>query len=68
MKIGLNKEVNKLTYDKTAGDDALMKDKQSVKEDRLVDKSKMLTEKHDDEKLVIALLIVGTGLIAYHFW
>ena len=68
MKIGLKKEVNKLTYDKTAGDDALMKDKQSVKEDRLVDKSKMLTEKHDDEKLVIALLIVGTGLIAYHFW
>ena len=68
MKIGLNKEVNKLTYDKTAGDDAVMKDKQSVKEDRLVDKSKMLTEKHDDEKLVIALLIVGTGLIAYHFW
>ena len=68
MKIGLNKEVNKLTYDKTAGDDALMKDKQSVKEDRLVDKSKMLTEKHDDEKLVIALLIVGTGLITYHFW
>ena len=67
MKIGLNKEVNKLTYDKTAGDDAVMKDKQSVKEDRLVDKSKMLTEKHDDEKLVIALLIVGTGLIAYHF-
>ena len=68
MKIGLNKEVNKLTYDKTAGDDAVMKDKQSVKEDRLVDKSKMLTEKHDDEKLVIALLILGTGLIAYHFW
>ena len=67
MKIGLNKEVNKLTYDKTAGDDAVMKDKQSVKEDRLVDMSKMLTEKHDDEKLVIALLIVGTGLIAYHF-
>ena len=68
MKIGLNKEVNKWTYDKTAGDDALMKDKQSVKEDRLVDKSKMLTEKHDDEKLVITLLIVGTGLIAYRFW
>ena len=29
---------------------------------------KMLTEKHNDEKLVITLLIVGTGLIAYHFW
>ena len=29
---------------------------------------KMLTEKHNDEKLVITLLIVGGGLIAYHFW
>ena len=30
--------------------------------------SKMLTKKHNDEKLVFTLLIVGTGLIAYHFW
>ena len=29
---------------------------------------KMLTEKNNDEKLAITLLIVGTGLIAYHFW
>ena len=29
---------------------------------------KMLTEKHNDEKLAITILIVGTGLIAYHFW
>ena len=29
---------------------------------------KMLTEKHNDKKLAITLLIVGTGLIAYHFW
>ena len=29
---------------------------------------KRLTEKHNDEKLAITLLIVGTGLIAYHFW
>ena len=28
---------------------------------------KMLTRKHNDEKLAITLLIVGTGLIAYHF-
>ena len=27
----------------------------------------MLTEKHNDEKLTITLLIVGGGLIAYHF-
>ena len=32
------------------------------------DNLKMLTEKHDDEKLAITLLIVGDGLIAYHFW
>ena len=29
---------------------------------------KMLTEKHNDEKLAITLSIVGGGLIAYHFW
>ena len=29
---------------------------------------KMRTERHNDEKLAITLLIVGTGLIAYHFW
>ena len=28
---------------------------------------KMLPEKHNDEKLAITILIVGTGLIAYHF-
>ena len=29
---------------------------------------RMLTEKHNDEKLAIAILIVGTGLIAYQLW
>ena len=29
---------------------------------------KMVTKKHDDEKLAITQLIVGTGLIVYHFW
>ena len=29
---------------------------------------RMLTEKHNDEKLVITAMIVGVGLIAYHFW
>ena len=28
---------------------------------------KMLPEKHNDEELTITILIVGTGLIAYHF-
>ena len=29
---------------------------------------KILTKRHNDEKLAIALLIVGTGLTADHFW
>ena len=29
---------------------------------------KMLTEKHNNEKLVITFLMVEAGLIAYHFW
>ena len=29
---------------------------------------KMLTEKHNDEKLAITILIVWAGLIDYHFW
>ena len=29
---------------------------------------KMLTKKHNDEKIAITILIVWTGLIAYHFW
>ena len=32
------------------------------------DNQKMLVEKHNDDKLAITLLIVGAGLIAYHFW
>ena len=28
---------------------------------------KILTEKHNDEKLTITTLIVGAGLTAYHF-
>ena len=29
---------------------------------------KMLTKKHNDEKLAIKILILGAGLIADHFW
>ena len=34
----------------------------------LKDNRKTLAEKHNDEKLAITILIVGAGLIAYHFW
>ena len=33
-----------------------------------VSNQKTLPENHSGEKLVITLLIVGTVLIAYHFW
>ena len=29
---------------------------------------KMLTKKHNDEKLAITILTVEVGLLAYHFW
>ena len=32
------------------------------------DKLEMLMEKRNDEKIAITLLIMGDGLIAYHFW
>ena len=32
------------------------------------DNPKMLTKKHNDEKLAITFLIVAGGLITYHFW
>ena len=62
MKIGSNREINKDHK------------KLPPPEPKIVipaarhDNPKMLTEKHKYEKLVIALLIVGAGLIAYHFW
>ena len=32
------------------------------------DNQTMLVERHNDEKLAITILIVGAGLVAYHFW
>ena len=29
---------------------------------------KMLTEKDNDEKLAVTILIAGAGLLVYHFW
>ena len=45
-------------------------DKQPVKEHPMGqnDNSRMLTRKHNNEKLAITLLIAGDGLIGYHFW
>ena len=66
MEIGPNieilKEVGDVKHDAS--------DKQPVKEHPMDqdDNLRMLAKKHDDEKLAITLLIVGTGLIPYHFW
>ena len=32
------------------------------------DNQRMLVDKDNDEKLAITILIVGAGLVAYHFW
>ena len=76
MKIGSNKDINKdhkkLTPGKARGvaDDVPKMMKRPVKDHLATqhDNPKMLTEKHNDEKLIITFLIVGTGLIAHHFW
>ena len=70
MKIGPNIEINKDKLPEPGDVKHDVLDKQPVKEHPMAqdDISRMLTEKHNDEKLAITLLIVGIGLIAYHFW
>ena len=65
MKIGSNRDINKDDKKLPPLDDDMPK---IVIPAARHENSKMLTEKHNEEKLVITLLIVGTGLIAYHFW
>ena len=67
MKIGSNKDINKdhKKFPVTLPDDGMPK--------RFIpaawhDNLKVLTEKHNDKKLVIILLIVVAELIANHFW
>ena len=67
MKIGSNKDINK-DHKKllvTPPDDDMSK---IVIPGTRYNNLKVLTEKHNEEKLVIALLVVGAGLIAYNFW
>ena len=73
MKISPNKGENK--YHKKLSvtppdDDAPKIVNKPIKDHLMVrhENPKMLTKKHNDEKLVITLLIVGARLIAYHFW
>ena len=62
MKVGSNRGINK--DNQKLSPDAPKKTVIPAAQHDL----KMLTEKHKDEKLAITLLIVGSGLIAYHFW
>ena len=82
IKIGRNRDINKdhkklhppgpgkawgVTYDAPK----MMKSTNKPVKDCLAtqhDNPKMIAEKHNDDKLVITFLIVGAGLIAYHFW
>ena len=64
MKIGSNRDINK-DRKKLSPPDV---PKIVIPAARHDNPKKMLTEKHNDEKLAITLLIVGGGLIAYHFW
>ena len=82
MKIGSNRDINKdhkkLTPagpGKTGGvthdSPKIMKSTDKPVKDYLAaqhDNPKMFTKKHNDEKLAITFLILGTGLTAYHFW
>ena len=65
VKIGSNKEKNKDHKKLSPPDNDVPKIVISAARH---DNLKMLTEKHNDEKLAITLLIVGAGFVAYHFW
>ena len=74
MKIGSNRDINKdhKKLPVTPPDDTPKKVIPAVQHDpagiRRSHNLKMLTKKHNDEKLTITLLTVGAGLIAYHLW
>ena len=67
MKIGSNKDINR-DHKKLTPPDVLKKIVIPAVQHDPPHNLKMLTEKHNHEKLAITLLIVRTGLIAYHFW
>ena len=62
MKIGSNRDINKDHKKLPPPESKIVIP--AVQHDNL----KMLTKKHNDEKLVVTLLIVGARLIACHFW
>ena len=67
MKIGSNRDINRDHKKLTLRDVPKKIVIPSVQHDP-PHNLKILTEKHNYGKLAITILIVGTGLIAYHFW
>ena len=67
MKIGSNRDINRDHKKLTLPDVPKKIVIPSVQHDP-PHNLKILTEKHNYGKLAITILIVGTGLIAYHFW
>ena len=67
MKIGSNRDINR-DHKKLTPPDVPKKIVIPVAQHDLPHNLKMLNEKHNDEKIAITFLIVGAGLIAYHFW
>ena len=61
MKISLNRDINK-------DHKKMSPDVPKIVIPAARNDLKMLTEKHNDEKLAITFLIVRAKLIAYHFW
>ena len=71
MKIGSNRDINKDHKELTlpeVSNTAILATPHDPVETTIAHNLKMLTEKDNDEKLAITLLIAGTRLIAYHFW
>ena len=71
MKIGSNRNRNRNCKKLTLPDmpkTVISADRHEPAEIAILYNLKMLNERNNDEKLAIALLIVETGLIAYHFW
>ena len=60
----MSSKVGGVAHEKEKGTDEPAKDGLATQYENL----KMLTKKDNDDKLAITFLIVGAGLIAYHFW
>ena len=71
MKIGSNRDINR-DHKKLASLDVPNTVIPAAQHDpvgtTIPHNLKMLTEKHNDEKLAIKILFARAGLLAYHFW